>query len=91
MALGVTGFVLFSTAAFLLASRGIPRSSDDWSLVALGAWLIGGVIGLTLSSAIWAKLFPPQRREELAENIVPDQFFDGPDMNTFDAFGDPRF
>jgi hypothetical protein len=91
MAVAVTGFVLCSACGFLLANGGVPKDLNDWSLGALAGWIVGGSIGLAAATAVWAKIAPPPERSELADYVIPDQFNDGPDVNTFDAFGDPRF
>jgi hypothetical protein len=91
MAVAVAGFLLGGGVGLVVGTAGIPADFSDWTGAGLLGWVLGGVVGLALTLHAWRLIFPEEAARALPETTVPDQFNEGPDLNSRDAFGDPRF
>jgi len=91
MSLAVAAYFAGSVVGYIVGNLGVPASLSNFSLGGIVGSVIGGVTCMGATMSVWRKFSPAVDAAELPENIVQDQFNQGPDLKEIDPFGDHRY
>ncbi|HWP31666.1 MAG TPA: hypothetical protein VNK96_08100 [Fimbriimonadales bacterium] len=91
------GFAVFAFSASAIIEFFQPGIERDFDLFQVLTMVFGGFAGSAIALVVWGKLFAEWRKRQLSKSretvsgIIPDQYLQGPTLNPFDEFGNPRY
>lgn len=91
------GFTLFAFSANTIIEILQPESEKDLDLLQVLFMVFGGFAGSALALVLWGNFFSEWRKKQLSKSretisgTIPDQYLQGPTLNPFDEFGNPRY